>query len=123
MVSEETIRNNKEEAKRRNALLVSRRKEVKRASQILSVYGVTVEEFTSMLEAVNHECEICGVKLTVGGARGEKTAACIDHCHTTGDIRGVLCRKCNAAIGALGDTTSSVRNAVSYLEKALVRQF
>jgi len=35
----------------------------------------------------------------------------VDHCHETGLVRGLLCFKCNTAIGKLGDTASSVMNA------------
>ena len=41
----------------------------------------------------------------------------VDHCHETGLVRGLLCFKCNTAIGKLGDTASSVMNAYNYLER------
>ena len=40
----------------------------------------------------------------------------VDHCHDTGEVRGLLCRKCNAAIGQMHDDPEIVRNAVKYLE-------
>jgi hypothetical protein len=72
-------------------------------------YGITLEEWIHMVETVDGKCEICG---------GEDHL-CVDHCHETGKIRGVLCRRCNLVIGQLGDTVEHVRRAVKYLEKDL----
>jgi hypothetical protein len=41
----------------------------------------------------------------------------IDHCHTTGQMRGWLCHPCNVAIGNLGDTWEGVMRAITYLKK------
>lgn len=42
----------------------------------------------------------------------------VDHCHSTGKIRGLLCSNCNRGIGLLGDTLDDLRSAVRYLEMA-----
>ena len=42
----------------------------------------------------------------------------LDHCHSTGVIRGVLCTACNTSIGKLGDTSKSLLRAVAYLQKS-----
>lgn len=59
-----------------------------------------------MLDAFEHSCAICG----------ESEYICVDHCHDTGKVRGVLCRKHNAAIGALGDSSDQVEKALNYLK-------
>ena len=41
----------------------------------------------------------------------------VDHCHTTGKIRGLLCRKCNTAIGLLNDNATVLRLAAEYLDE------
>ena len=66
-------------------------------------YGITREKIGPNL------CMICGSKDTI----------CIDHCHETGKVRGLLCRKCNTGIGMLGDTLVQLRLAVKYLENSL----
>lgn len=41
---------------------------------------------------------------------------CLDHCHDTGIIRGLLCNNCNVGIGMLGDTVDRLLKAIAYLE-------
>ena len=68
-------------------------------------YGVSEEE-AARLRAVT-QCQLCG--------SGKKL--CIDHCHDTGQVRGVLCHECNTSIGKLGDTVESLEKAVRYLKR------
>lgn len=66
-----------------------------------SVYGVCKEDFGYS------ECWICG----------EKNRLCIDHCHETGDVRGLLCSSCNIALGGFRDKKELLMKAVDYLDK------
>jgi len=74
------------------------RKTVKRSPmkyreyKMRSRYGIEIEEYDAMVEAQHGECAICHKSL------GQKNLF-IDHNHETGRIRGLLCRKCNTAIG------------------------
>lgn len=97
---------------------VARRKEYARRKQTESKYGLRYEELEKMLANQGGVCGICETPLTFH----PKATACVDHCHSSGEVRGILCRKCNAAIGALGDTASSIKKAISYLEQATVRE-
>ena len=65
------------------------------------------------------ECQCCKQQLENGGGPGigSSNKRCIDHCHTTGKIRGVLCWDCNVAIGKLGDALQGVNKAVAYLKQ------
>lgn len=94
------------------------RREYSRRKKIESNYKISYEELEEMLREQGGVCGICGIELTFS----PKATACVDHCHSTGAIRGILCRKCNAGIGALGDTASSVAKAVVYLQKATLRE-
>jgi hypothetical protein len=62
-------------------------------------------------------CELCGIAPDRDGTGRFKVLA-LDHCHATGDFRGWLCNKCNAGIGALGDTIEGLKRAIAYLERA-----
>lgn len=81
-------------------------------------YGITLDEFNVMLEQQNGVCAICFKAETE--RRSKKNglrSLCVDHNHSTGKIRGLLCRKCNTAISLLGDNINGIRAAVNYLEK------
>ena len=74
-------------------------------------YNMTREDRDSMIKSQNYQCAICGYFF-----KSEKHTH-IDHCHTTGKIRGILCSYCNMAIGLLKDSTEIIENAAKYLKK------
>lgn len=84
-------------------------KEQKRKYLIAS-YGLTVEDYQKLLVKQNNCCAIC--KTTDWG----KPSPSIDHCHTTGKVRGLLCNNCNRAIGLLKDNKEVLKNAIKYLK-------
>lgn len=63
------------------------------ATNIKSRFGITVQLYESMLKKQNGGCAICGVKHNSG------RRLCIDHCHKTNKVRGLLCNGCNIGIG------------------------
>lgn len=60
-----------------------------------------------MLIAQNYNCAICACKKYL----------VIDHCHRTGKVRGLLCKKCNTALGGFNDDTKALEGAIAYLNK------
>lgn len=72
-------------------------------------YGITPEQYVAMLASVGGLCEICG---TVG-YDGKKLS--VDHCHETGKIRGLLCNRCNMALGAFNDSPRLLSRAIKYI--------
>lgn len=88
-------------------------------------YGITIEEFEAMVLAQNGVCKICKKPETRGKRIGKfnnspwaTTRLSVDHCHKTGKVRGLLCQRCNIAIGHFGDDPEVARNAAIYLEEA-----
>lgn len=79
-------------------------------------YGLTVPERKSLLEEQGNACSICKKEISFNG----KYTAVIDHCHTTGEIRGVLCHECNILIGAFErmDTQNALQNAADYVSSS-----
>lgn len=73
-------------------------------------YGITAAEYQCRLRAQGFGCAICGNESNEDGRR-----LVVDHDHTTGNVRGILCHLCNVGIGALGDTVERVQSAASYL--------
>ena len=77
-------------------------------------YGITPEEYDSLLKEQDHKCGICGGTDTHSPSKYFS----VDHCHDTGKIRGLLCNRCNRGLGFLGDTSSGLQKALEYLKKA-----
>lgn len=90
---------NPEEAKRRA-----------RNSTYRKRYGITLEEYETMEKDQGMTCAICKSKCK----RYEFLS--VDHCHKTGKVRGLLCHKCNSAIGYLGESVENLENAIKYLK-------
>lgn len=78
---------------------------------LLRQYGLTWEEFEAMFERQNGLCPICTESLK----RGSSTH--IDHDHDSGAIRGLLCSRCNQAIGLLRESTDNMERAIAYLRR------
>jgi hypothetical protein len=85
-----------------------------RVAQIRRDFNLSEEQIVCMMDEQSGCCGICGDSLVY--PESIKTY-CIDHCHSTGGVRGLLCSNCNAGIGLLGDTLDSVKKAVKYLEE------
>lgn len=79
----------------------------------LGRYGITPTEYDARLAAQGGVCACCGATANRNGKR-----LFVDHDHRTGAIRGILCHRCNAGIGHLGDTVDGVRRALAYLERS-----
>jgi len=78
-------------------------------SRIKSRYGLLLEEYNSIKNRQNNLCAICRKK------EYEKELS-IDHCHKTGKVRGLLCQKCNTAIGLLNDDILLLKKTILYLK-------
>jgi len=78
---------------------------------LLKKYAVTVAEWQEMLIKQDHQCAICAAQLCRGTGR-----SALDHCHTTGAIRKILCAPCNKGLGFFRDSPDSLRKAAAYLE-------
>lgn len=73
-------------------------------------YGISYQEYLTMLEAQGGCCAICGTDDT-----GKRKAFAVDHCHETGNVRGLLCSNCNTGIGNLRDDIGLLERAIEYL--------
>ena len=82
-----------------------------RRNNLKQRYGITVEQFDDMLAGQGARCACCGAPKP--GGKGWQ----VDHCHDSGEIRGILCHGCNTGIGLLGDKLETVWQAMLYLVK------
>jgi hypothetical protein len=92
---------------------MNRRNKARRKYQYRTRYGITPERYDAMSAAQEGKCAICA-KQYPEGMRLD-----VDHCHTTGTVRGLLCRGCNTSIGKLRDDPVLLRRAASYIEGKL----
>lgn len=78
------------------------------------------KNYNILLIAQNHVCALCGEKENrVHKETGTIWDLAVDHCHETGQVRGLLCNSCNRGLGLLGDTIDTLRRVLIYLEKHL----
>jgi len=82
-------------------------KERRRAHHLKHRHGITLDEFNEMVVGQDGVCAICWA---------EMDPPHVDHDHKTGRIRGLLCQKCNMALGLLADSRESLARALLYLE-------
>jgi hypothetical protein len=85
-----------------------------RNNNLLLNYGISLDEFNQMRQEQNYSCKLCGKHEDLFD-RG----LYVDHCHDTGDVRGLLCVGCNAGLGMLGDNVEGLERAISYLKGEL----
>lgn len=71
-------------------------------------YKLTKEDFSKLRENQKNQCAVCQTELT------DKLMV-VDHNHKTGNIRGLLCRQCNFALGLLKDNIIVLKRAITYL--------
>ena len=79
-------------------------------------FGIGMADFADMVAAQNNRCAICGEKETATRDGKLKTLA-VDHDHTTGKVRELLCHECNVAIGKMHENPERLRAAAAYVEK------
>ncbi len=83
---------------------------IQRKQLLKREYSMTLEQFEAMLATQKGVCALCGKD---GGKRGLS----VDHDHDTGGIRGLLCTRCNVALGVIGDNIEGVQKVMEYLRK------
>lgn len=83
-----------------------------RDKALARAYGITREEFNNILAEQNNSCAICGIKEP--GGRGNWH---VDHNHTTGKVRGLLCHKCNTGLGLFLESETILKLAITYIRK------
>jgi hypothetical protein len=82
-------------------------------------YGITGKQFLENLASQDNKCEICQTEISFE-APSRKFRPHQDHCHSTGENRGILCNLCNVLLGNAHDSIEILLSAVRYLEKYAV---
>lgn len=89
------------------ALASERRKIRIRDSALRFNYGINLDDFNKMKEEQNGCCFICKI---------ETPNLCVDHCHSTGTVRKLLCSRCNLGLGMLGENVETIKNMLDYIK-------
>lgn len=81
----------------------------KYSANLKRFFNMSIDDYVKMFEFQKGKCGICKTEHKPFGL-------VVDHCHKTGKVRGLLCSKCNSAIGMLGDDFKDVKRACDYLK-------
>lgn len=108
-----TYERHKERAKQRALDKISPERkaetnEIARRSKYRSRYGIHHDEYLALLLEQEGLCAIC---------KTPSERLQLDHCHATGRVRGILCFRCNNALGCVGDQQLVLAEAIAYLRK------
>jgi Autographiviridae endonuclease VII len=87
------------------------RKVADRDGHLRRKYGITIDDYEHMLDEQGGGCRICGAPPPDGGSLH------VDHDHETDVVRGLLCFKCNNAIGLFAEEYELFQRAADYLDR------
>lgn len=79
----------------------------KRNQRMKKRYGITISEYEERMALQEGKCAICN--------ESPKRSLHVDHCHISGNFRGLLCGSCNRAIGLMQDDPERLQSAIEYL--------
>jgi hypothetical protein len=79
----------------------------------LKKYGLSIEQYDKMVEDQQGKCKICKASENIRDFK-----LFVDHCHSTGNVRGLLCHNCNAGLGHFRDSQDILQAAIRYLNES-----
>lgn len=80
-------------------------------------YGITIEEYQTFIANQNFACAICTVEISDAVEYKAGRSVVVDHNHETGEVRGILCSKCNLVLGQARESTDVLYRAIVYLSE------
>lgn len=90
------------------------RQEFYRSNHLKKKFGMTLADYEQMFNAQNGRCAICQ-KIETLAIRGKTLSLSVDHCHSSGQIRALLCSQCNQGLGCFKDDPRLLRRAALYV--------
>lgn len=84
---------------------------------VLKCYGLSEKDLFELYDKQKSKCSICLTDIVLTG-ENVNNVACVDHCHDTNKVRGLLCRQCNAGLGQFKDDLSLLKSAIKYLQES-----
>lgn len=74
-------------------------------------YGISLTDYNLIVKSQGGKCMICN---ELGGSKRNRLV--VDHCHSSGGVRGLICQQCNMALGNARDNPEILRNLAKYLD-------
>lgn len=87
--------------------------EQRREDHLQRAYGLSMSDYEDLLNNQNNSCAVC---LSSFSGHSSKHM-CVDHNHSTGEVRGLLCHSCNTGIGKFKDSPEILTMAIAYLQE------
>ena len=84
-------------------------REAIRCAELKRLYGISREQYLDMMLAQGGVCVVCQEACARGGELS------VDHNHETGEVRALLCRACNSALGLLREDPERMIAMIDYL--------
>lgn len=79
-------------------------------------YGISVNEYAKLIDRQGNKCAICSKDLNLKKNTAKRSLdVAVDHCHSSGKVRGLLCASCNQGLGLFKDSIATLENAINYL--------
>jgi hypothetical protein len=107
--SKKRYRENREKINRYHKEWTKDNKDIIRNGSYQRLYGISLDDYNEMLEEQNNSCYIC--------EDDSQSPLFVDHCHSNGKVRGLLCKKCNSALSFFKEDPRILERAIDYLRR------
>lgn len=118
-IKEEEAQAKRDYWRKRKETAAARYSAARKLKALKRCYGMTFDQKVLVLELQDSKCMICGqgLKVTRAISSTAQKVAVVDHNHTTGKVRDLLCSQCNTGIGMLAEDPERMRAAAAYIER------
>lgn len=108
---------NREEQMHKSVIWAKANPDKVKRTHLWRQYKLHLEDYENMWLEQQGQCAICSVELII--TKGKLNTACVDHDHSTGKVRGILCRRCNNVLGFNKDDITIFEKQQSYLKRTI----
>ena len=88
-----------------------------RLAEVKRRYNLDADDYLKLIQQQENKCAICFKQETVKNRSGDVRPLCVDHDHSTGAVRALLCNRCNSCLGYINDSVEILESAIQYLNR------
>lgn len=103
---------NREEHSKKSREYRSKNRHLERNRRLINKYGICLEEFNKMYQLQDGKCATCRKSCPNNSRNG----LYVDHNHSNGKIRALLCSNCNRVLGLINENKATLESMIKYLE-------